>query len=82
MDYFNYFENFNDTYLDYDYNAVFTEVTPLFQPAVILAASYVIAWIVVWIGFPLTMLAICAFHSQVNEDYDILSLLNCRGFIS
>ncbi|XP_034538391.1 G-protein coupled receptor 4-like [Notolabrus celidotus] len=31
--------------------------------------SYVIAWIVVWIGFPFTLLAIYALYSLVQEDH-------------
>lgn len=30
--------------------------------------SYVIAWIVIWIGFPLTLLAICALYSLVRKE--------------
>ena len=36
--------------------------------------SYVIAWLVIWIGFPLTVLAIFALHSLVCKEILIFSV--------
>ncbi|XP_042358709.1 G-protein coupled receptor 4-like [Plectropomus leopardus] len=53
-----YFENYT-VFSEYDFHRITTSPS----------ASYVIAWIVIWIGFPLTLLAIYALYSLVREDH-------------
>ncbi|XP_033469665.1 G-protein coupled receptor 4-like [Epinephelus lanceolatus] len=74
MDFFSshYIYNFNYTLLhDNDYNyanyTMFEEFD--FQKIKTATVSYVIAWIVILIGFPLTLLAIYALYSLVREDH-------------
>ncbi|XP_049455583.1 G-protein coupled receptor 4-like [Epinephelus fuscoguttatus] len=75
MDFFgsHYSYDFNNTFLyDYYYDdhanyTTFEEFKKI--KTVSTTVSYVIAWIVIWIGFPLTLLAIYALYSLVREDH-------------
>ncbi|XP_041865947.1 G-protein coupled receptor 4-like [Melanotaenia boesemani] len=67
MDFYSLYDYSNGTdYLYYNYS-MFEEFNYLFEDG-LPPVSYVIAWIVIWICFPLILLAIYALHSLIRDD--------------
>ncbi|XP_075328753.1 G-protein coupled receptor 4-like [Odontesthes bonariensis] len=69
MDYFslniNYWDNY---YYDYENDTIFEEFEIYGKEYGPPTVSYVIAWLVMLIGFPLTLLAIYALHSLIRDE--------------
>ncbi|XP_070772209.1 G-protein coupled receptor 4-like [Enoplosus armatus] len=70
---YDYFYDYNDSdlyYYDYDFgNYTIFEEFDFYKSNDLSAVTYVIAWIVICIGFPVTLLAIYALYSMVRDDH-------------